>query len=537
MIDLDWKQDYKLGEFACPNAECQSRKMKYKGRPSTGKHFFKCQDCGATTVQYQEITKKNLSRYAHHLPPIKPFDFQENLWDLRGISSSCGKEDNRIYANFETIHPSNFRDLVKRYIYHLCKLNKSFGIIDKDLGGLRAFSRYLAQNNIKYVEQMNREIILDFISMERTGINGIRHRLSALRKFFLTGNVQGWFKIEQDIIKDEDYPKIPPSHPDPIPDSVRVKIENNLHLLPSPIARMWMIAFFTAMRPSELALLKKDCLVQEGSYWKIVWQRQKTKDYHEVPITRIIAKIIQEQQEYIETLWGNNWDNLFCHYQGLSLTDPSHPKLQPVKKIIPCSNNPLQRAICCLIKALDIRDDNGELGKFSTRLVRSTRLTQLFEQGHDLAVVSAWAGHRTLATTSTYYTHVSCELIEKETGHIQKTLFNVDGKPLYYESMPKTFWENPTAHQLKLDGDHINTPIYGYCGLPLDQRCDKFRACYTCPCFVAVPEKLSQYIKTRDELRTKESKARANGQDVLVEQFGRQADQLDKIITSLEGAV
>jgi predicted RNase H-like nuclease (RuvC/YqgF family) len=55
--------------------------------------------------------------------------------------------------------------------------------------------------------------------------------------------------------------------------------------------------------------------------------------------------------------------------------------------------------------------------------------------------------------------------------------------------------------------------------------------------FAAVPEKLSQYIITRDELRAKESKALANGQDVLVEQFGRQAEQLDKIITGLQGSM
>ena len=127
-------------------------------------------------------------------------------------------------------------------------------------------------------------------------------------------------------------------------------------------------------------------------------------------------------------------------------------------------------------------------------------------------------------------------MIEKEAGHIQKALFNADGKPLYYESMPKSFWENPTAHQLDLIEDNINTPIYGYCSLPLDQRCDKFRACYTCSCFVATQDKLSQYKKVRSQLKEKENNASLNGHDVLVEQFGRQAEQLDKIIAILSGA-
>ncbi|QFS52353.1 hypothetical protein [Nostoc sphaeroides] len=79
-----------------------------------------------------------------------------------------------------------------------------------------------------------------------------------------------------------------------------------------------------------------------------------------------------------------------------------------------------------------------------------------------------------------------------------------------------------------------NTPIYGYCAQPLDERCDKFRACYTCRCFVAAPEKLPQYIELRDKLKTKSSEALKQGQDVLVEQFNVQALQLDKIIAGLE---
>jgi hypothetical protein len=296
---------------------------------------------------------------------------------------------------------------------------------------------------------------------------------------------------------------------------------------------MWIITFFSAMRPSELALLKKDCLRQEGASWKIVWDRKKGKDQHELPITRVIAKVIQERQEYINNLWGDDWNYLFCHYQNVSATNPTQPNIKPVKKIIPACRPPLKRCIDCLINAKDIRDENGVLARFSPNLVRHTRLTQLFEQGHDLNVVTAWAGHKELVTTSVYYTKVSCDLIQQETWHIQKALFNADGKPLHYELMPKSFWENPRAHQLELTGDHINTPIYGYCGLPLDQNCDKFRACYTCSCFAATLEKLPLYIKTRDELRAKESEAKLNGHDVLVEQFWHQADQLDKIIAGL----
>ncbi len=533
---VKWRRDYKIGEFACPNPECNDRAMQLSGL-DRGKQRFRCATCKALTVEAINLSPTTISRFYHLPPSVKPFYFENELWDFRNLIPSFDSRDTHFYVNFKNVQQHWFKTLAKKYIYHQCKIGNVANTVYGTLNHLRIFSRYLAEQKVAGIHEINRGSILDFLTWDTTGTEALHARLGALRQFFWTGNMQGWFDIDQDIIRDDDFPKKKVSNPDPISDNVREQIENNLHKLPDPIARMWLISFFTAMRPSELALLSQDCLVQEGSNWKIVWQRKKTKDQHEIPITRIMAKVVQEQQDYIEQLWGSEWDYLFCHYQRLSKTTPSQPSLKPVKKVIPAaSNDPLKVAICCLIKTEDIRDENGKLAKFTSCLVRPTRLTQLFEQGHDLAVVSAWAGHKQLATTALHYTQVSCNLIEKEAGHIQKALFNANGQYLRYETLPKSFWDSPRAHELELSGDHVNTPIYGYCGLPLDQDCEKFRACYTCSCFVATPEKLPLYIKTRDELRAKEARAKANGQDVLVEQYGRQADQIDKIIASLKEA-
>ncbi|MDJ0533406.1 MAG: hypothetical protein QNJ70_13055 [Xenococcaceae cyanobacterium MO_207.B15] len=210
-----------------------------------------------------------------------------------------------------------------------------------------------------------------YINWDKTSNDALRIRLGVIRSFFLTGTLQGWFEIDQDIIRDDDYPKRKLKTPDPIPDSVREQIEQNLHKLPEPFARMWLIAFFTAMRPAELALLKKDCLVQEGGTWAIIFDRLKNnEERRKIFITRTIAEVVREQQDYIQKLWGDEWDYLFCHYCGLSDDDPSQPKLQPVKKVIPKSPNIFSRVIRCLIKTEDIRDDNGKLAKFTQRLVR-----------------------------------------------------------------------------------------------------------------------------------------------------------------------
>ena len=525
-----WIRGQRMDKFVCPN--CQVKSIIFLRFEKTKKQF-QCKKCKKLTVDSIDITQANLSRYSHREPAVKPFVFEDDRWDLRAINSSSDKRRRLYIINFDKINSKWFKPLVKLYIYHLCKLNARLTSINRHMTSLRFLSRYLVEKNITDIDQINRTIIVDFLSCQSTS-KTVTHRVACLKDFFYVGTIQKWFDIDQDIIRNDDYPKYKRGNPDPISDVVREQIEKNLHKLPDFIARMWIISFFTAMRPSELALLKKDCLVQSGANWKIVWERQKGKDQHELPVTRTIASVVQQQQEYINKLWGDDWNYLFCHYHDISKNDSAQLNIKPVKKVIPGVHSPLENCIRTLIKLENIRDENDFLAKFTTSLVRSTRLTQLFEEGHDLNVVSAWAGHKYLATTSLHYTKVSCELIEQEVGHIQKALLNIDGKPLHYESMPSSFWENPPAHQLELLGDHINTPIYGFCGLPLDERCDKFRACYTCSCFVAPSGKLPQYLKIRSELRDKESRAKAAGHDVLVEQFVRQADQLDKIINSLE---
>ncbi len=527
ILTASLQQEYK-NSFACPNANCDERAVRFKGFDKrTGKRVFSCTVCRTATLESLDLTAMVLSRHASARLPVKPFNFVDDKWDLRSLLPSIDERDIRTSANFETVQQEWFRVLVKNYIYHQCKIDIPVGTVYGHLSSLRVFSRYLAER------ELSRDTILDFLFWYEGGKDGLTHKLIVLRQFFWIGTIQGWFEVEQDLIRDDDYPKQKVSNPDPLSDVVRQQIESNLHKLPDPIARMWLICFFAAMRPAELALLKKDCLVQEGDGWKLVWWRKKGKNQHEVPITRVIARVIQEQQEYVQQIWGDDWDYLFCHYHGFF--DSSSLELQPVKKVIPTGSNTLKLGIRWLIDTENIRDENGGIAQFSPKLVRPTRLTQLFEQGHDLAVVSAWAGHKSKTTTAIFYTQVSCQLIEKEAGHIQNALFNVDGQYLRYESLPKSFWENPRAHELNLAGDHINTPIYGSCGLPLDQDCDKFRACYTCHAhFVAVPEKLPLYIKTRNELREKETRAQSLGADVLVEQYQRQANQLDKIIAGIE---
>jgi hypothetical protein len=74
----------------------------------------------------------------------------------------------------------------------------------------------------------------------------------------------------------------------------------------------------------------------------------------------------------------------------------------------------------------------------------------------------------------------------------------------------------------------------GYCGLPLVQSCPHANSCLTCPMFLTTAEFLPQHRQHHQQTLQIISTAEARGQTRMVEMNRHVADNLEKIITSLE---
>lgn len=528
--DITWYVNYKYKDLRCLDCNTELNVSKCVTKRNRKISFY-CKKCNKHIFNCLSIYNPNNPNYEE--PEVIPLIFENDKWDLRSINPKKEKiiDTRFLYLDFSEIDAYWYKNVIKMYAQHICNKELAYSTVYGKIQDLKRLYLFLKERGISSFESINRAEILLYLSKQEKV-----HKLllGNLKTFLDTGNIKKWFKTERDLIRTEDYPKQRKKNPDPLSDAVFKKIVSHLDKLPKPIARMWIVSFFCALRPSELIYLKQNCLVQEGDKWSIVWSRPKSKDQHSIFISRSVAKIIQEQQEYIKHLWGDEWQYLFCHYHGFS-ENFSKINLMPVKRLVLRTNrNILSACIRALIKEFNIKDENGKLAKFKPQILRPSRLTKLFEQGFDLAVISAYAGHKNFATTSLYYTKISNELMGKETLHLQLAMLNREGKPLLYESLPKTFWQNPQAHKLELSGDHINTPIYGACGLPLDQECEKFGACYPCNNFVPTSDKLPQYNKVRDELYRKKDKAKANGHDLLFEKYELQLTHLEAIIKTFE---
>lgn len=237
MIDIDWKRSYKVGEFACPNQNCNARNVRLSGSVK-GKIKFYCPTCGISTVQSIDLTARVLSQFSGRIPIEKKFSFEDEVWDLRTVTSSYHERVSNLTVNFATVHLAWFREYVKKYIYQLCKLNKSFSYTIVSSHHLRFFFQYLNEQDVQGISKINRCLIIDFMAWDKSGHYGRRNRLLTLRDFFITGTIKDFFNLEQDLIRKSDLPKQIINNPDLISDIVRQEIEKRLHKIPDPIARM-----------------------------------------------------------------------------------------------------------------------------------------------------------------------------------------------------------------------------------------------------------------------------------------------------------
>lgn len=520
----------------CPR--CNSKKIRKAGftqSKQNKKQRYECKNCGAffdeesNTRLRKSDEESNIRPRKSTAKPIKPFCFDDDVWDIRSLGWTWDGLD--LYAiSFSAIKQSWFKNLVKQYTRQEIITGTTIGTVKYRIYALIKLSvyLYLYHSNIVSFDQITRKILLNFCSQELVNLkpNTYICYLSALRKFIESGNLNSWFTVSGNIIIEDDYPESKKGKPKDIPKIVLEQIEKNLHKIPEPFARMWIIGFFCGMRISELVLCPLDCIKQDTrGDWCIIFWRKKGKEDHVLPISREIAKIIQEQQQYIRQHLGDSFNYLFCG-RASGHTDGT---FKPINKL--AQTAPLANAINRLIEEEDIRDENGKLWNFTSHQLRHTRATYLFETGHEFAVVSSWLGHKGFQTTQKYV-NVKDHTLRDETAKVQMKLTNIRGEAVDWDKLPKTLQETPNAHTLAIPGDHINTPIYGYCGLPQNEECIQWKACYTCPSFIARREQLPDYIKIRDELRGKQARAAQNGETVSFDQFQQQADSLDAIVVS-----
>ena len=338
-----------------------------------------------------------------------------------------------------------------------------------------------------------------------------------------------WLSVSNEIlIYKEDYPGIPKFAPKYIPDEVIEQLNEHIDALPRQVARMVLLLQEAGMRVSELCRLKFDCIAQDkkGDWW-LTYYQFKLKKEHNIPLSKEIAEVVKEQQEYIRKELKPEFPYLFCaRKRGNNSSDLFIPAPKPMSYLT------LRRYLKNLAEAKNIRDASGKFFPLEkVHRFRHTVGTNMINEGVPIHIIKRFLGHETYTMTERYaYIHDETLKQGIEEYHGGRVV-NVTGEAIISERPDldtgdmQWFKKNVQAQALS----------NGYCGLPKTLKdCPHANACLTCGHFRTTKEFLEIHRHELENTNKIIEKAKANGWERQVEMNEKVKQNLEKIIISLE---
>ncbi len=529
-----------IADIKCPDCSQEKAVLKtefWDSREKKKARVLACLNCGRKFKGEGRPWKTGVQQMMGKKLPRHPWQFEDDSWDLRELYSHC--EDNRlVFLNFNNRGTDWFKNLLKAYIIHLIKRGNKLSSLPVIVSRIGVFGRYLEEQKIILIEEVDRQLLATYWEQKRSHLtrNGLNQDMGFIKNFLDWGNAEQYFTTSSTLITSFDRPKTFHSEPDPLEDFVLEAIRDNVHrIVPKPLQLMFILGFWLGTRPNELCCIRKDSfkLDPDGSTWWVEFKREKVNDEHKLPITTDLIRLIQQQQSYINNLFGEDYPYLFCHYQGIGEKSyPDYSRLKPIKRppLAPSGENPMNKAIRHLISQCDIRDSNGNLVHFTGGILRPTRATYLIRNGYSLEFVRIWLKHSSAVTTKRHYIRYRPgELLD-----VACVMANMGGKFYAYDSNPESLRQNLDLHNLEglkmLNGE----PLYGYC--IFREFCPRFGHCYTCGYHVASADKLPHYKAQLERLLAKKSEVFNYGSSEILESYTQIVNALESKIELLENS-
>ncbi len=455
----------------------------------------------------------------------KQSEFDKDIWNGRKLGADIRPSDN-ITINFRTISQPWLCQAAKQYIkYTFATL--SWSTCKKKKDALSHFSSFLAESYPGcQASDVNQLVIIKFLSYlvvkklaEKTRLN----ILVDLNTFFTLCSQNCWVDVrDKALIYKEDYPRLNKPQPRYIPQEILEQINQHIETLPEPVMRMVLVIQDTGMRIGELCRLRFDCLRQDsaGDWWLNYYQFKMKKD-HTISISRELAGVIQEQQNYIRNNLGSSFEYLFC---GRNMTKSFMPLNKPMNPS--AFTDYLKR----LIITNNICDASGKLWDLTAHQFRHSVGTRMINNGVPQHIIQRYLGHESPSMTATY-AHLFDSTLKKEIAKYQGRTVNISGQVLTAE--------NPELETSDLQWFKRNVQAQalpnGSCARPIIKGdCPHANACLTCGDFRTTLEFIDQHKEQLEQTEKIIEKALVNNWQRQVEMNSQVKTNLKNIISSLE---
>ena len=500
---------------------CGSNQHTKKGKSSyNNKQQYKCNICGRHF--YEGRT------HAQSLP------LSDNVWLAEDLGLKVAKHRREKKFIFLNIAQIWLRQYAKKLIRYLASTGKQFGTLCNYLKCLNDFSNFLITeySHLKDIEEFDRQLILDYLAyltQKKISYYSKMDRLGTLSILFETGLINHWFSIKPHLIRHEDYPTKTKTLPRFIPEEVIHKLNKHLDDLPEPVMRMVLVIQECGLRIGELCQLSFNCLKQDSKEnWYIQFMRWKMLEEESIPVSSELAKVIQEQQEYIREHIGNDYEYLFC-----GRSQNAYNSFIPKAKVMSATAfaNYLKR----LAEKFDIKDKSGKRWNFQSHQFRHTVGTRMINNGVPQHIIQRYLGHKT-PTMTQVYAHIHDETLRKEVEKYHEyRVLNFQGETAELEETVLSsndglewFKKNVQARALE----------HGYCAIPkVLGDCDipGFDGCYNCPHWRTNKNFLPILKDTLERTNHILDKAQNYGWQLQINKNMPIKDNLEKVIRSLEG--
>ncbi|WP_017662783.1 tyrosine-type recombinase/integrase [Baaleninema simplex] len=504
--------------IVCPN--CGSEEYRKNGKnKSSGTQIYYCKRCGRDFTPLPATPGFAVNPKA---------EYEKDCWDCRrlGLDGGVGKSSYKL--NFSQLTQPWLRQSAKKYI-KVCLSRITFSSTQEKLYSLRRLSRFLSQNYPGIQpEEIDRDVITEYIVY--TSGEGLsastRHKLLCDAKLYFDACYQNqWLDVSRYLVRSEDFPKQPKSLPRYIPEHVMQQLNGCIDDLPEPVMRMVLVLQECGMRISELLHLKTDCLLQDqAGDWFLKYYQFKMKKEITIPISREVARVIQEQRRYIQSHIPRHlgFDYLFTANGGVK-----HPDFNPVPKVM--ERRTLPRYLNQLAKRHNICDETGEIWHFQTHQFRHTVGTRMINNGVPQHIVQRYLGHESPQMTATY-ARIHDQTMKEEVAKFRGKVVNIAGEIVE----PNDVEADDADLQWVKKNVQAQALPNGSCALPaISQGCPHANACLTCTHFRTTAEYLGDHHRQLEQTQAIIAKAKSNGWQRQVEMNEKVKGNLESIIAGL----
>ena len=486
----------------------------------------------AATLGRGDVTRTvALFRYAYeHLADIGGIDidaeYATDVWQAKCLGIARTRSPHQI--RFDGIAQPWLRETVKRWARLRLGSGKAFGTVQVDTRAMVWFSCYLTATTTASAAAVTRDLLEGYL-VSVTGSHLQPHTsstyITCLRGFLDTCRRHDWLPgmAPTAVLYNDDLPPRPRPLPRFVPEFVMAQIEDpaNLDLLPDHTTRALVVVIIeTGLRANDACALAFNPIVNDSSGWPCLrYHNTKMAAEQLIPLSVTAAEAIRLQQEQLLDRWPDGPAVLFPAAHSNPDGDRAFSYATLRERFVRWQHD------------IGLHDETGKPVTVTPHQFRHTLGTRLINNGVPQHVIQRLLGHASPQMTARYASLHDATVLQAFDEYC-KNRVTLNGQRIAYDATAITAEAEFTKHNMtRVQASLPN----GYCGRPPQQDCPHPNACLTCPDFQTTPAFLDIHRRQRHQTRTLIATSEADGHFRLVENHRRVNDNLDAIITTLEG--